>query len=247
MLEVNNITAGYGKMTVLENISLRCGDSEIVLIFGPNGAGKTTLMQTVYGFADLHQGDIRYNGVDLTKRSPHDMLSLGIGYIWQRGGFFPSMTVRDNFRMALYSLKDYEVSDKVDKILGFFPRLKQKLGQTAITLSGGEKKMLTVACVLAQDTDLLLVDEISEGLQPTLRDEVIEIISKLVREGNKAVIVVEEPTEKVLQIADRAYCLRDGSIVAEGLAKDFLHRPDLEKLYFGEASEKTSEVSNPPA
>ena len=107
-----------------------------------------------------------------------------------------------------------------------------------MTLSGGEKKMLAVACVLAQDPDLLLVDEISEGLQPTLRDEVMEIISKLVREGNKSVVVVEEPTEKVLQTADRAYCLRDGAIVAEGPAKDFLHMPDLEKLYFGEAALK---------
>lgn len=245
MLELNNITAGYGKMTILENISFHCKDNEVVLIFGPNGAGKTTLMQTIYGFADIHQGEIRYNEVDLTKRSPHDMLSLGIGYIWQRGGFFPSMTVKDNFRMALYSRKGYESSDKMDKILTFFPRLAQKLGQTAITLSGGEKKMLTVACVLAQDTDLLLVDEISEGLQPMLRDEVIEIISKLVREGNKAVVVVEEPTEKVLKMADRAYCLRDGAIVAEGPAKDFLHRPDLEKLYFGEAQEKDGEIPNP--
>jgi len=245
MLEVNNITAGYGKMTVLEDISLRCGDNEVILIFGPNGAGKTTLMQTIYGFADLHQGDIRYNGVDLRKRSPHDMLSLGIGYIWQRGGFFQSMTVRDNFRMALYSHKEREILDNVDRILTYFPRLAQRLGQTAITLSGGEKKMLAVACVLVQDTDLLLVDEISEGLQPVLRDEVIEIISKMAREENKAVVVVEEPTEKVLQVADRAYCLRDGAIVAEGSAKDFLQMPDLEKLYFGEASGKDREISNP--
>jgi len=247
MLEAKNVTAGYGKMTVLEDISLHCKDNEIVLIFGPNGAGKTTLMRTIYRFADLHQGEIRYNGVDLAKHLPHDMLSLGIGYIWQRGGFFPSMTVKDNFRMALYSRKGYQISDKVDKILSYFPRLEQKLGQTAITLSGGEKKMLTIACVLAQDPDLLLMDEISEDLQPVLRDEVFEIISKLVREGNKATVVVEEPTEKVLQIADRAYCLRDGAIIAEGPAQTFLHKPDLEKLYFGEASEKTSEVSNPPA
>lgn len=245
MLEVNSVTAGYGKMTILENVSLQCKANEVVLIFGPNGAGKTTLMQTIYGFADLHQGEIRYNGVDLTKYSPHDMLSLGIGYIWQRGGFFPSMTVRDNFSMALYSRKGYKASEQVDKVLSFFPRLQEKLDQTAITLSGGEKKMLAVACVLAQDPDLLLVDEISEGLQPVLRDEVIEIISKLVREGNKAVVVVEEPTEGVLQIADRAYCLRDGSIVAEGPAQDFLHKPDLEKLYFGETSEKNHEISNP--
>lgn len=238
MLALNNVTAGYGKMTVLENISLQCGDNEVVLIFGPNGAGKTTLMQTIYRFADLHTGSINYNSVDLTKHSPHDMLSLGIGYIWQRGGFFPSMTVKDNFRMALYSRKDYEFTNRVDEILGYFPRLEQKLGQTAMTLSGGEKKMLAVACVLAQDPDLILVDEISEGLQPTLRDEVMEIISKLAAAGNKSVVVVEEPTERVLQTANRAYCLRDGSIVAEGLAKDFLQMPDLEKLYFGEAALK---------
>ena len=236
MLELNNVTAGYKKMTIIENISLQCKDSEVILIFGPNGAGKTTLMQTIYGFADIHNGDIGYNGVDLSKHSPHDMLSLGIGYIWQRSGFFPSMTVKDNLSMALYSSKNSGISERVDRILDFFPRLKQKLGQTAMTLSGGEKKMLTVACVLAQDPDLLLVDEISEGLQPMLRDEVMEIIAKLARDGNKAVVVVEEPTEKVLQMADRAYCLRDGSIVAEGPAKTFLNKPDLEKLYFGETS-----------
>lgn len=232
MLELNSITAGYGKMVVLEDISLHCKDNEVVLVFGPNGAGKTTLMQTIYRFADLHQGEMRYGGVDLAKCSPHDMLSLGIGYIWQRGGFFPSMAVKDNFRMALHSRKDYELSDKIFK---YFPRLEQKLGQTAGTLSGGEKKMLAVACVLAQDPDLLLVDEVSEGLQPMLRDEVTEIISNLAREENKAVVLVEEPTEKVLKMVDRAYCLRDGSIVAEGPAQDFLNMPDLEKLYFGEA------------
>ena len=236
MLELNNVTAGYKKMTILENISLSCEANEVVLIFGPNGAGKTTLMQAIYRFADIHKGDIGYNGVDLTKRSPHDMLSLGIGYIWQRNGLFPSMTVKDNLSMALYARKGYNASEQIDKILEFFPRLKQKLGQTAMTLSGGEKKMLTVACVLAQDPDLLLVDEISEGLQPTLRDEVMDIIAKLVREGNKSAVVVEEPTEKVLQMADRAYCLRDGSIVAEGPAETFSNKSDLEKLYFGETS-----------
>ncbi len=235
MLELNNVTAGYGKMVILEDISLRCKDNEVVLVFGPNGAGKTTLMQTIYRFADLHQGVMRYNEVDLAKYSPHDMLSLGVGYVWQRGGFFPSMTVKDNFRMAVHSLKDYELSDKLEQIFSFFPRLEQKLGQTAITLSGGEKKMLAVACVLAQAPDLLLVDEISEDLQPELRDRVIEGIANLVREGNKAAILVEEPTEKVLGIADRAYCLRDGAIIAEGPARDFLNKPDLEKLYFGKA------------
>ena len=235
MLELNNVTAGYGKMVILEDISLRCKDNEVVLVFGPNGAGKTTLMQTIYRFADLHQGVMRYNEVDLAKCSPHDMLSLGIGYMWQRGGFFPSMTVKDNFRMAVRSLKDYEFSDKLEQIFSFFPRLEQKLGQTAITLSGGEKKMLVVACVLAQAPDLLLVDEVSEDLQPELRDRVIEGIANLVREGNKAAILVEEPTEKVLEIADRAYCLRDGAIIAEGPARDFLNKPELEKLYFGKA------------
>ena len=238
MLELNNVTAGYGKMTILEDVSLHCGNNEVILIFGPNGAGKTTLMQTICHFADLHHGSIRFNGVDLTKHAPHDMLSIGIGYIWQRGGLFPSMTVNDNFKMALYSRKDYDFSDRMDKILSYFPRLEQKLGQTAMTLSGGEKKMLSVACVLVQDPDLILVDEISEGLQPSLRDEVMEIIAKLATEGNKSVVVVEEPTEKVLQIANRAYCMRDGAIVAEGPAKDFLNMPDLEKLYFGEATLK---------
>ncbi len=239
MLELNNVTAGYGKMTILEDVSLHCEDNEVVLIFGPNGAGKTTLMQTICHFADLHHGSIRFNGVDLKKHTPHDMLSIGIGYIWQRGGLFPSMTVKDNFKMALYSCKDYDFSDRMDKILSYFPRLEQKLGQTASTLSGGEKKMLTVACVLVQDPDLILVDEISEGLQPSLRDEVMDIISRLATDGKKSVVVVEEPTEKVLQIANRAYCMRDGSIVAEGPAKDFLDMPDLEKLYFGEATLKS--------
>jgi branched-chain amino acid transport system ATP-binding protein len=191
-------------------------------------------MQTIYGLADLHHGEIQYNGTDLTRHKPHEMLSLGIGYIWQRGGFFPSMTVKDNLSMALYSRKGYNASEQVEKILVYFPRLQERLGQTAITLSGGEKKMLTVACVLAQDPDLLLVDEISEGLQPLLRDEVMEIVAKLAREGNKAVLVVEEPTTKVLGLADRAYCMRDGAIVAEQPASVFLEKEDLETLYFGE-------------
>ncbi|UCG66695.1 MAG: ATP-binding cassette domain-containing protein [Deltaproteobacteria bacterium] len=237
MLELNGVGAGYGKMIILHNISLQCKDGEIVLILGPNGAGKTTLMRTIYRFADLHQGDMRYNGVDLSKCSSHDMIALGIGYIWQRDGFFPSMTVHDNLKMALYSQKqkDYEISERLDKVFSFFPRLKQKLGQTAITLSGGEKKMLAIACVLAQDHDLLLADELSEGLQPLLRDQSIDIITDWAREENKSVIFVEEAAEKALGAADRIYCLRDGSIVAEGLAQDFLDKTILEKLYFGEA------------
>lgn len=237
MLELNNVGAGYGKMVILHDISLQCKDSEIVLILGPNGAGKTTLMQTIYRFADIHHGDIYYNGKDLSKCAPHDMISLGIGYIWQRDGFFPSMTVQDNLRMALYSQKpkDYEISEKLGKVLSYFPRLEQKLGQTAITLSGGEKKMLAIACVLAQDHDLLLADELSEGLQPLLRDQSIEIVSNWAREKNKSVIFVEEAAEKVLEAADQVYCLRDGSIVAEGPAQDFLDKATLEKLYFGEA------------
>lgn len=241
MLELSNVTSGYKKMTIIENISLYCKTNEVVLIFGPNGAGKTTLMQTIYGFADIHHGEIRYKGIDLTKRRPHDMLSLGIGYIWQRGGLFSSMTVKDNLSMALYSSKGYNTTERVEKILKFFPRLQGKLEQTAITLSGGEKKMLTVACVLAQDAELLLVDEISEGLQPMLRDEIMDIISKLAREGNKAVVMVEEPTKKMLGMADRAYCMRDGAIVAEEPAHVFLEKADLEQLYFGETCQKVQE------
>ncbi len=235
MLEVNNITAGYGKMTILEDVSLYCKTNEVVLIFGPNGAGKTTLMQTIYGFADLHHGEIRYNGVDLTKRSPHDMLPLGIGYIRQRGGFFPSMTIKDNFRMALYLHKHYRLSDKLERVFGFFPRLKERLGQTAMTLSGGERQMLTIACVLIQEPDLILVDEMTAGLQPQLQEQIIEATSNFAREGNKGVIFIEHPVEKVLKIADRAYCLRDGKIVAEGPTDTFLNKTGLEKLYFGEA------------
>lgn len=233
-------------MVVLDNISLHCGDNEIVLILGPNGAGKTTLMRTIYRFADLHQGYIRYNEIDLTKHSPHDMISLGIGYIWQRDGFFPSMAVQDNLRMALYSQKHKggKISERLDKVFSFFPRLEQRLGQTAMTLSGGEKKMLTIACVLAQDQDLLLADELSEGLQPMLRDRAIDIVTNWARDENKAVVFVEEAAEKVLEAADRVYCLRDGSIVAEGPTKDFLDKATLEKLYFGETrKEQESGVS----
>jgi branched-chain amino acid transport system ATP-binding protein len=237
MLELSNVTAGYGKMAILEDVSLCCEDNEAVIVFGPNGAGKTTLMQTIYRFADLHHGDIRYNDLDLARRSPHEMLPLGVGYIRQRGGVFLSMTVRDNFRMALYSLRNREIQTRLERVFSAFPRLEKKLGQTAMTLSGGEKKMLAIGCVLAQDPDLILVDEISEGLQPMLRDRVIQEISKSAREGNKAVIFVEEATEQVLKFCDRAYCLRDGKIGAEGPSADFLDKRILEKLYFGERND----------
>jgi branched-chain amino acid transport system ATP-binding protein len=241
MLELKNVGAGYGKMVVLHNISLHCGEEEIVLVLGPNGAGKTTLMRTIYRFANLHHGEMRYRGADLSKYSPHDMIALGIGYIWQRDGFFPTMTVHDNLRMALYSQKkkEAEKSERLKEVFGYFPRLEKRLGQTAITLSGGEKKMLAIACVMAQDHNLLLADELSEGLQPLLRDQSIDIISTWARENKKSVIFVEEAAEKVLNTADLVYCLRDGAIVAEGPAQEFQDKSKLEALYFGETCNAT--------
>jgi branched-chain amino acid transport system ATP-binding protein len=234
MLELKNVKAGYHKMVVLNDISLRCEEGEIILILGPNGAGKTTLMRTIYRFADLLEGEMRYKGADLSKCSPHDMISLGIGYIWQRDGFFPSMTVQENLRMALYSQKqkDHEISGRIESVLELFPRLKQKMTQTALTLSGGEKKMLAIASVLAQDHDLLMADELSEGLQPMLRDQAIDVISNWARNEKRSLIFVEEAAEKVLDAADRIYCLRDGSIVADDSTCDFSDKSTLERLYF---------------
>jgi branched-chain amino acid transport system ATP-binding protein len=191
---------------------------------------------------------MHFRGKDLSKYSPHDMISLGIGYIWQRDGFFPTMTVEDNLKMALYSQKKKE-AEKVERykeVFGYFPRLKKKLGQTAATLSGGEKKMLAIACVMAQDHDLLLADELSEGLQPLLRDQSIDIISRWARDKRRSVIFVEEAAEKVLNSVDLVYCLRDGSIVGEGPACGFQDKSQLEALYFGDVCTENSMTVAPP-
>lgn len=237
MLELCNITAGYGRTTIIENITLHCNDNEAIVIFGPNGAGKTTLLQTIYRFTNIHHGDLYFNGIELSKHSPHDLLPLGMGYIRQRDGVFSSMTVRDNFKMALYSRKHYNLSDVLEETFILFPRLKERIGQTANTLSGGEKKMLAVALVMAQNPDFFLIDELSEGLAPKVRDQVLEVIINVSREKKKALIIVEEATQTLLKLVDRAYCLRDGKIIAEGPNQGFLEKEVIEQLYFGKECE----------
>jgi branched-chain amino acid transport system ATP-binding protein len=232
LLTVSGLSAGYGKIGVLNGIDLTVAAGEMVALLGPNGAGKTTLLRAISGLIP-RSGQVRFSGSDLSSASPRDMVRAGLVHVVEGHRVFTQLTVFDNLLLAGYGMARREREKQVEEALAFFPEIAAKRNDRAVTLSGGQQQMLAVAQGLVRHPRLLMLDEPSAGLSPVLVDRVLAAAGRL-RDAGTAVLLVEQLIEKALVLADRVYALVRGSIVLEAAGKEENLPSRLEQAYFGQ-------------
>ena len=236
MLRIRNLDAGYTNLKVLRRVSIHVRAGEIVTIIGANGAGKTTLLKTIAGLIKAADGEILFDKHDLTRLSPEKIVCLGCSLVPEGRQVFAPMTVKDNLLLGGYvqyrRKRAAEVAADLDRIFELFPRLKEREGQLAGTLSGGEQQMLAMGRALMARPKLIMMDEPSMGLAPLIVRDIFGIIGQLRHEGN-TVLLVEQNAKAALGIADRGYVLETGRIILEENAEDLLTNRDVQRAYLG--------------
>ena len=234
MLEVKDLHVFYGNIHALKGISLEVHEGEIISLIGANGAGKTTTLQTISGIIRSKQGQILYNGEDITKMRAHRILRKGIAQVPEGRQIFANLSVLDNLKLGAFSIKgDHE--KKVAQREAFFerfPRMKERANQRAGTLSGGEQQMLAMGRAMASRPKLMILDEPSMGLSPIFVKEIFDTIKSLKEEG-VTILLVEQNAMMALAISDRAYVLETGKIVMQGNSKELANDEKVKKAYLG--------------
>jgi branched-chain amino acid transport system ATP-binding protein len=230
LLEVDGVTAGYENNVVLRDVSLDVDEGEVVSIVGRNGAGKTTTLRTIMGQLDVDTGSVRYRGEDVTNEPPNEIYRRGIGLVPEHREIFPDLTVEGNLEMGGVATDESWLS--IEGAYDYFPRLAERRSNRGAQLSGGEQQMLAIARSLRGDTDLLLLDEPTEGLAPQIVEAIVDIIDQLQADG-VTVLLVEQNLQAVLEVADRHHVLAEGSIVFEGTTEELEAADDVRKRYLG--------------
>lgn len=233
LLEARNLHVGYGDATAVWDVSLEVGAGEIVSVIGPNGAGKTTLINAIAGLLRSRSGELRFDGSDMTRVRSHDYCSHGIALVPEGRRLFVKMSVEENLELGCYLPAARAARQtSLERVYGLFPILRDKRAQLAGELSGGQQQMVAIGRALMARPRIVLFDEPSLGLAPTIVDDMFEIIRR-VRDEGAAVLLVEQNVVKALDIADRAYVLEQGRIVATGLPADLLKQPHIREAYLG--------------
>ena len=233
LLEINDLNTYYGNIHALHGISLTVEQHEIVTLIGGNGAGKTTTLNSISGIVRPHSGSVKLNGEELTHIPPHDIVTRGVVQVPEGRRIFARLTVEENLRMGGYSLsKQQDIADGLDHAFQMFPRLKERRKQVAGTLSGGEQQMLAMGRALMSKPRVLLLDEPSMGLAPTLVEGIFDKI-KSIHEDGTAILLVEQNANMALEIAHRGYILQTGNIVLNDTAESLRDNEDVKRAYLG--------------
>jgi len=230
-LEIKNLVGGYGDTQILHGINITVNRGEIVVIIGPNGAGKSTAIKAVFGLLNLTGGQIILDGEDITNMSPEEVVRKGVCYVPQTENIFPSLSVEENLEMGAFVRED-DFSARLEEIYQLFPPLKERRGQAAGTLSGGQRQMVAMGKALMLDPRILLVDEPTAGLSPKFRGEIFSIV-KAVHATGTPILMVEQNAKQALKIADRGYILVDGQNKHEGSGRELLDDPEVAEMFLG--------------
>ena len=233
MLRVENVSAGYGSLQVLWDVSLEVKEGEVVTIIGSNGAGKTTVANVIAGLLKPLSGSVFFDGEEITALPANERVRLGIALVPEGREVFPKMTVLDNLLLGAYTVRDKrEIEERLARVYDIFPKLKEREKQLAGTLSGGEQQMLAIARGLMANPKLLILDEPSLGLAPIVVIKVFEIIERLNREG-VTILLSAQNVYRALEIASRAYVLESGRITLSGKGRELLENPYVKEAYLG--------------
>ena len=232
MLKVTSLECGYGKLPVLRGVALEIG-SESVGLFGPNGAGKTTFINTIMGMVKPRSGSIEFDGLDLSRLKTHEIARAGIALVPQERELFPGMSVADNLELGAAYIPGAPgfVEKQRELVLALFPILTERYKQLAGTMSGGQQRMVAIGRALMANPKLLILDEPSLGLQPSIVEEVFEKLAQL--KTSVSILVTEQNVHESLKAVDRGYVLENGSIVLEDTAEGLHHNPHVISSYLG--------------
>ncbi|HEY8801684.1 MAG TPA: ABC transporter ATP-binding protein [Candidatus Dormibacteraeota bacterium] len=233
LLEISGIDVFYGRVQAVRGASLEVDKGEVVALIGSNGAGKTTTLRTISGLLHPTAGKITFDGNDITRAEPQNIVNMGICQSPEGRRLFPRMSVLDNLRMGAYTRKNAaEIKSDMDRVFELFPRLKERLHQVAGTLSGGEQQMCAMGRALMAKPKVLMLDEPSLGLAPILVQTIFDIVKEINSQGTP-VLLVEQNAHKALEVAHRAYVLETGVVVKSGTGKELLESEDVQRAYLG--------------
>ena len=233
MLTIENVSASYGMVQILRDISFHVKEKEVVSIIGPNGAGKTTLVKTITGLLHPKSGAIRFKGENIEKLPPYEIVKKGITLIPEGREIFPRMTVEENLKLGAYTANGKsKVKEAKERVYQIFPVLKKKEKALAQNLSGGEQQMLVICRSLMSNPQLLILDEPSLGLAPLIVEKVLDTVRKINEEG-VTILLVEQNIRDSLDIADRGYVLEQGKIILEGNSRELLCSNHIKEAYLG--------------
>jgi len=234
LIEFENVVAGYSPtLTILNELSLDARRGEITLLIGPNGAGKSTALKALFGLLAPRAGEIRLEGRRVSGMSPRDMIDCGLAFVPQGRNLFPSLSVLHNLELGGITLPGKALlRERIEEILDLFPRIRERLGNQASTLSGGEQKQLEIGRALLLKPRVLLIDEPSIGLSPKISQEVFQLLRKLADAGT-TVLMVEQNVRSALKYADRALVLEMGRLALDRPAGELLDDPHLNRLFLG--------------
>ncbi len=233
MLQINRIQASYDDVPALHDISFEVEEGRIVSIVGSNGAGKSTILKSISSLVRIDSGSIEFNGIRLNQLPPHKVVEQGIAHVPEGRRLFARLSVRKNLLLGAFTQKTEGVREKMlDRIFEFFPRLKERENQIAGTLSGGEQQMLAIARGLMLQPKLLMMDEPSLGIMPKLCDEIFKFIKEINQSG-MTVLLVEQNVQEALHLADYAYVIQTGRVVADGSGKALLDSEIVRKAFLG--------------
>jgi branched-chain amino acid transport system ATP-binding protein len=233
MLKLSDVTAAYGPIVALRGVSLEVPDRSIVALLGANGAGKSSALRLISGLLRPSSGAVEYEGRRIDRRSPQQIVALGISHVPEGRELFMEMTVEENLRLGAYIRRDGAVKDDIARVYGYFPRLRERRKQPANSLSGGEQQMLGIGRALMSRPRLLLLDEPSLGLAPTLVRDIYKIVQTINQEEQVAILVVEQNVRLALSIASYGYVLETGKVVIATSAEDLLQDEMVRRSYLG--------------
>ena len=237
VLKTDNVESGYGRLKIINGISLHVDKGELVSIIGPNGSGKSTFIKTIIGLVKRFDGDVFINDLVVNDLKPHEIISRGIPlqYVPQLKNVFPSLTIEENLKMGLYTRKKYDeyYKERVNYMADLFPILGERIKQKASLLSGGERQMLALARALMSEPEILILDEPTAALAPNIADDIFKLILQLRDKIGISILLVEQRARKSLEMSDRGYVFVTGKVAAEGKSGELLNEDRIRKLYLG--------------
>jgi len=240
MLKIQGLQVHYGLLCAVRDASLEIKQGEIVVIIGPNGAGKTTILKTIAGLLKPTNGTIELFGERITPNEPADMVERGVTLVPEGRQIFPYFTVLENLRVGAYGriakgVSKSEIAQDLEQVLDLFPVLRERIGQSGWSLSGGEQQMLAIGRGLMAKPSIMLLDEPSLGLAPKIVSDMFDVIQKISDTGT-TILLVEQNANAALRLADRAYVMETGEIIAGGMASDIRSDPKIQEAYLGKRS-----------
>lgn len=240
MLKITDLKAGYGKLQILNGINLHVKQNSLTAVLGGNGCGKSTTLKAITGLVKSSGGEILFEGGSLVGVKPQEIVKKGIAYVTQGKDVFPSLTVEENLLLGAYTIKDHKkITENLNSVLAFFPRLKVRLKNPSGVLSGGEQQMLSIGRGLMSNPKLLILDEPSAALSPKISDEIYRFISQIHQTG-VTILLVEQNVKKALEISEYAYILSEGQVVFEDKTENLRKHEDIKSFYLGNFPKETA-------